>query len=202
MATREVSVLQDGEPLLVAFASFHLNGDQPDVAGAAPDVPPPDDMPLLQHWVHELPAELQDRDATGSTSHRRSTCGSPRRRRSSAGRRRARRARTGCGSRARSATCTLLHAALLAYASDFFLMDMIFRAHPAESGPGSANGIQRRPRHLVPPAGALRRVAPPHPGGADDRRRPRLARGDIHDHDGRLVATVMQEVLMRLCPRR
>ena len=31
MATREVSVLQDGDTLLVGFASFHDNSDGPDV---------------------------------------------------------------------------------------------------------------------------------------------------------------------------
>ena len=76
-------------------------------------------------------------------------------------------------------------------------MDMIFRAHPAELGPGRANGFSvdhaiwfHRPTafddwHL-------------HTQEAvtifGDRG---LARGAIHDQDGRLVASVLQEVLVR-----
>jgi acyl-CoA thioesterase II len=186
MATREVSVFQDDEPLLVAFASFHVNGDQPDVAGAAPHVPP-----------HELPPELQDRGrswldqpppidlrlpeaptflgGTGTSSTRSHWMRLPR----------------------PVGDAQLIHAALLAYASDFFLMDMIFRAHPAVSGPGSANAFSvdhaiwfHRPVRFdewhLHTQQALTIFG--------DRG---LARGDIHDHGGRLVATVMQEVLMR-----
>ncbi len=91
----------------------------------------------------------------------------------------------------------LLHAALLAYASDFFLMDMIFRAHPAHLGPGRANGFSvdhaiwfhqptRFDRWHLHTQEAVAIVG--------DRG---LARGTIHDQDRRLVATVMQEVLVR-----
>ena len=91
----------------------------------------------------------------------------------------------------------LLQAALLAYGSDFFLMDMIFRAHPSAMGPGRANGYSvdhaiwfHRPvqfddwlLHTQEAVAVL-----------GDRG---LARGAIHDQAGRLVATVMQEVLVR-----
>ena len=94
----------------------------------------------------------------------------------------------------------LVHAALLAYASDFFLMDMVFRAHPDELGPGRANGFSvdhaiwfHRPPHFedwhLHTQEALAVVG--------DRG---LARGAIHDQSGRLVATVMQEVLVRPRP--
>ena len=92
----------------------------------------------------------------------------------------------------------LLHYALLAYGSDFFLMDMVFRLHPQELGPGRANGFSldhaiwfHRPVrfdawHLhTQEAVAL----------VGDRG---LARGTIHDTDGRCVASVVQEVLLRL----
>jgi acyl-CoA thioesterase-2 len=91
-----------------------------------------------------------------------------------------------------------LNAALLAYASDFFLMDMLFRLHPQELGPGRANGFSldhaiwfHRPVrfdawHLhTQEAVAL----------VGDRG---LARGTIHDTDGKCVASVVQEVLLRL----
>ena len=96
----------------------------------------------------------------------------------------------------------LLHAALLAYGSDFFLMDMLFRADPVELGPGRANGFSldhaiwfHRPVrfdewHLhTQEAVAL----------VGDRG---LARGAVHEQDGRLVASVMQEVLVRPFPAR
>jgi acyl-CoA thioesterase-2 len=93
-----------------------------------------------------------------------------------------------------------LNAALLAYASDFFLMDMIFRMHPETLGPDRAHGLSldhaiwfHRPVrfdtwHLyTQEAVAL----------VGDRG---LARGAIHDGDGRGVATVVQEVLLRTGP--
>lgn len=60
MATREVSVLQDGDTLLVGFASFHDNSDWPDVTPVAPDAKRPEDTLRLQEWVRRLPPELGD----------------------------------------------------------------------------------------------------------------------------------------------
>ena len=165
MATREVSVLQDGDTLLVGFASFHQNSEGPDVTSVAPDVPRPEDTPRLQDWVWQLPPELVegarhwiDRPPPlelrlseppaflggGSSSTTRSHWMRP--------------PRPVGGDQ-------LFQAALLAYGSDFFLMDMIFRAHPSAMGPGRGQRIQRRPRHLVPSPCPIRRLAPPHPGG-------------------------------------
>jgi acyl-CoA thioesterase II len=91
----------------------------------------------------------------------------------------------------------ILHAALLAYASDFFLMDMNFRAYPDELGPGRANGLSldhaiwfHRPVrfdqwHLH----TQESVAVIGDRG--------LSRGAIHDTEGRLVASVAQEVVIR-----
>jgi acyl-CoA thioesterase-2 len=91
-----------------------------------------------------------------------------------------------------------LNAALLTYGSDFFLMDMIFRLYPQELESGRANGFSldhaiwfHRPVrfdewHLhTQEAVAL----------VGDRG---LARGAIHDADGRCVASVAQEVVLRL----
>ena len=89
------------------------------------------------------------------------------------------------------------HAALLAYASDFFLMDMLMRLHPEPLGPGRAGGLSldhaiwfHRPVHFdrwhlhTQEAVAL----------VGERG---VARGTIHDLDGRCVATTAQEVLLR-----
>ncbi len=191
MAARQVSLLQEDEPLLVALVSFHDNGIEPEVGPPVPQVAPPEETPLLQQWAHdesgrhwvdhpppldirmsEAPTFLGGNGTSQSRSHwmrlPRPVGGDP-----------------------------LLHAALLAYGSDFFLMDMIFRAHPAGLGPGRANGFTvdhaiwfHRPAqfdrwHLhTQEAVAI----------VGDRG---LARGTIHHQDGRLVATVMQEVLVR-----
>ncbi|MGD9792032.1 MAG: acyl-CoA thioesterase [Acidimicrobiia bacterium] len=91
----------------------------------------------------------------------------------------------------------LLHAALLAYASDFFLVDIVFRSHPDEARMPDYLGTTidhsiwfHRPSRLdgwfVHTQQAVDVVG--HRG---------LAHGAIHDSAGRLMATVMQDVLTR-----
>jgi acyl-CoA thioesterase-2 len=90
-----------------------------------------------------------------------------------------------------------LHAALLAHASDFFLLDMLLRAYPEEEGAGGFTAFSvdhaiwfHRPsrfdRWHLHTQEALVIIG--------DRG---LARGAVHDESGSLVATVMQEVLVR-----
>jgi acyl-CoA thioesterase-2 len=200
MSTRQVTVLEEGRPLLVALVSFHVNTGEPDLAGSAPDMTPPEDTPMLQHWARELrpeereygrhwieeppPIEMRMAEAPaflgGPSAHT-----------------------------ARSHWIRLprpvgeeplLHTALLAYASDFLLMDMVFRAHPAGAGPGRSNGLSldhaiwfHRPvrfeRWHLYTQEALAIVG-----------QRGLARGAIHDADGRLVASVMQEILVLPLP--
>jgi acyl-CoA thioesterase-2 len=190
MATRHVEVRDGERTLLVALASFHHNGVGPDLAiGALVPAADPQDVPTLQHWAephgrhwidHPPPVELRMAEAP-------SFIGGPR------------------GDAPRVHWMRLphevgddpgLHAALLAYASDFFLMDMVFRSHPDALGPGTANGTSldhaiwfHRPvrfdrwhRHTEEAIAVV-----------GDRG---LARGAIHDADGHLVASVMQEVLV------
>jgi acyl-CoA thioesterase II len=193
IAIREVTVLEAGVPLLAAVASFAVFHPEPDVAVPAPQVAPPEDTPMLQaligeapngrHWVEQPPAvdmHIPEPPSflTGVSAN------TPR-----AHWMRLPRA---------VGTDHALNAALLAYASDFFLMDMVFRLHPGGLGPGRANGFSldhaiwfHRPVafdtwHLhVQEAVAL----------VGDRG---VARGTIHDRDGRCVATVVQEVLLRV----
>jgi acyl-CoA thioesterase-2 len=196
IATREVAVLEAGEPLLVGIASFAELRTEPDVALTAPQVAPPEETPLLQtlvgevtngrQWIEQPPAVdlrlpeppsfLSGISADNPRSHWMRL------------------------PRTVGANHTL-NAALLAYASDFFLMDMLFRLHPQELGPGRANGFSldhaiwfHRPVRLdawhlhTQEAVAL----------VGDRG---LARGAIHDACGRCVASVAQEVLLRLGSR-
>ncbi len=164
----------------------------------APDVARPEQTPRLQEWVRQLPPELEE-GARHWVDHPpplelRLTeppsflgGGSS----SSPTRSHWMRLPRPIGGDA------LIQSALLAYGSDFFLMDMIFRAHPSELGPGRANGLSvdhsiwfHRPVQFddwhLHTQEALAIVGERG-----------LARGAIHDEDGRLVASVMQEVLVR-----
>jgi acyl-CoA thioesterase-2 len=193
LAARNMTILQDDVSLLVGFASFHANSKTPDWHSRGPVVPPPEETPLLQHWAAQaagagrhwierpppielrLPEPPRFLGGTGRGATRSHWMRLPR----------------------PVGDDPNLHAALLAYASDFFLMDMVFRAHPAQLAPESAAGLSvdhaiwfHRPTrfdgwHLH----TQEAVTVVGERG--------LARGSIHDQSGRLVATVMQEVLLR-----
>jgi len=192
-ATREIAILEDGDPLLVALVSFGRPRSGPEVAAPAPVAAPPDQMPTLQSWARDLPGGAHWIERPPAVEVRLPEAPS---------------FLTGAtATSARSHWLRLprsvgedptLNAALLAYASDFFLMDMVLRAHPASLGPGRANGFSldhaiwfHRPVrfdtwHLYTQEAV---------GLVGDRG---LARGAVHDGDGRLVASVAQEVLLRL----
>ncbi len=196
MSTRRVTVLESGAPLLTALVSFHDGGTTPEMAIPAPPAPPPEEVPLLQDWAGALPAHLAEhgrhwietpppiefRLPTAPSFLGGSISGTTRAHWMRAPR--------------EVGPESLLHCALLAYASDFFLMDMVFHAAPDPGGPGRANGLSldhaiwfHRPVqidrwHLY----SQEAVA------ATGRRG--LARGTIHDSDGQLAATVMQEILL------
>lgn len=132
MATRHVTIAQGDRILLTAMASFHTNPTEPELAHPPTDVPAPEDVPLLQHWVHRAPPEvrahaqnwidvppaLEMRIAEptgflggGQTPQPRSHwMRLPR----------------------PIADDPALHTAMLAYASDYLLLDMALRNHPHE----------------------------------------------------------------------
>ena len=199
VSTRRVTVTQGARPLLILMASFHANPPVPEVAGPPPFVPEPDALPRLQHWVRDLPPELLRHSvnwveqppplelrigeaptflggapADGTRSHwmrlpRGSAVGDD----------------------------PVLHAALLAYASDYLLLDMAFRSHPDGGASTQFTGFSldhalwfHRPVrfdqwHLHTQETL---AISGHRG---------LVRGAIHDTDGHLVATAVQEVLVR-----
>ena len=91
----------------------------------------------------------------------------------------------------------LLHTALLAYASDYLLLDMAFRSYPKQVPNAPFTGFSldhslwlhhpvRFDRWHLHTQETL--AISGHRG---------LIRGAIHDADGHLVASVMQEVLVR-----
>ena len=197
MSTRRVSVLQDERPLLTMIASFHANSPTPELAEPPPSTPPPEQLPRLQDWVAELPPDLlaRSRSWIDRPPPLELRIGEP---------------PTFLGGAPADGTRShwmrlprdvgddaLLNAALLAYASDYLLLDMAFRSQPALVAPGAFNGSSidhalwlHRPvtfarwhihsQETIAIAG--------HRG---------LVRGAIHDDEGHLVASVMQEVLVR-----
>lgn len=197
MATRRVTIAQGERTLLTALVSFHDSPTEPELAGPPPSVPGPDELPRLQDWVHEMPPETRERGygwierpppldmrigepptflgggrAEGTRSHwmrvPRDVGDDP-----------------------------LLHAALLAYASDYLLLDVAVRAHPGLDGTDPYMGFSldhglwlHRPVrfdrwHLHTQESV---ALSGHRG---------LTRGSIHDEDGHLVASAVQEVLLR-----
>lgn len=197
MATRHVDVVQDGRRILTAIASFHTNPPEPELAHAPLNVPPPDEAPLLQHWVQHVPTEMRDRSQTwidippplemriaepptfmGGTQQ-------------AGPRSHWMRLPRDIGDR------PAVHSAMLAYASDYLLLDMASRSHPdkvdyasfAAASLDHAIWLHRPVRfdqwhlHTQETVSVTGHRA--------------FIRGLIHDAGGRLVASTAQEVLVR-----
>jgi acyl-CoA thioesterase-2 len=199
ISARQMTVAQDGRPLLTALASFH---DGPDLDGPTdqpPRQPGPDTLPRLQDGVSDFSSE---RRAFGQIwieqpppvelriAEPPSFMGGPR---SEGPRLHWMRLPRQVGDD------PLLLTALLAYVSDYLMLDMIPRAHP-DQALGSTVGASldhslwfHRP---VRPDRWHRytqttQALSGHRG---------LVRGTIHDTEDRLVASVMQEGLFRPAP--
>ena len=150
ISTRRVTVLQGSRQQLVAILSFHAGAREPELAQAAPSDPGPDGLPLLQDWVrhfsaqtlnglswieHPPPLELRmgeppnfmgGPNTEGTRTH---WMRLPR----------------------QVGDDPLLHAALLAYASDYLLLDMVLRAYPDRAALGVGRLFQPGPLAVVPP---------------------------------------------------
>jgi acyl-CoA thioesterase-2 len=198
MSSRRVTVTQDGDPLLIAMMSFHDNPTQPEFAEPAPRTRGPDELPTLQEWAEKAPPDLLPRARTWID------CPPPVQMRIGEptyflGGQAASGPRTHWMRVPRDVgTDPTLHSVLLAYASDYLLLDMAFRSHPERVTVTSFAGSSldhalwlhrpvrfdrwhRHTQELVAVCG--------------DRG---LVRGTIHDIDGHLVANTTQEVLVRV----
>lgn len=201
-ATRQVTAMQDGRTVLIATVSFHVNpaGAELDVPGPlapSPEVPGPGELPALAHWAEAAPPHLRERarhmwvDLPPPLDIRVGEAftflgGSP-------------------ALAPRSHWLRLprqvgddptLQTVLLTYASDYFLLDMAVRAHPARITDGAPNAstldhslwLHRPVRfdqwHLY----TQQTVAFAGARG--------LVQGAIHDTRGSLVATTMQQVIV------
>jgi acyl-CoA thioesterase-2 len=200
IATRRATVRQGTRQLLVALLSFHADSSEPALAAALSADPEPEEIPLLQDWVRDLSPDrrLSGRSWIEQPPPLELRMGEPP---NFMGGPNAQGPRTHWMRLPRSVgDDPLLHAALLAYASDYLLLDMVLRAHPDRSSftsfacfsldhslwfhrPVRLDGWHRYTQETQAISG-LRG----------------LVRGAIHDAEGRLVASVMQEGLIRPAP--
>jgi acyl-CoA thioesterase-2 len=200
MTTRQVTISQAGRTVVVAMVSFHAGAPAVEVgvevAPPPPPVPPPHELPTLQDWAARTPERMRERarvwidqppplevrmgealtflggaTAEGTRSHwlriPRSVGDDPR-----------------------------LNAVLFAYASDYFLMDMAMRSNP-EHVPGGSTAAStldhafwlHRPirfdRWHLYTQDTLAMVGERG-----------LVRGSVHDPEGVLVASTVQEILV------
>jgi acyl-CoA thioesterase-2 len=197
IATRRVTVAQGERTLLIAMISFHAGPTSPARSEPAPRAPLPEQLPLLQDWVRALPPETRAHHVNWverpppfelRIGEPPNFMGGP----SAAGpRSHWMRLPRDVGSD------PLLHAALLAYASDYLLMDMALRSHPERLADGGFVGFSLD--HALWFHRAVRfdrwhlytqqaQSLAGHLG---------LVRGLIHDAEGHLVASAMQDNLVR-----
>ena len=197
ISTRRVTVAQGERTLLIAMVSFHAGPASPEVADPAPLAPAPEQLPRLQEWVPDLPPETRARNQNWveqpppidlRIAEPPSFMGGP----------------SAKGPRSHWMRVPrdvgddpLLHTALLAYASDYLLMDTALRSHPERIADAPFIGFSldhalwfHRPVrfdrwHLYT---QQTQAISGHLG---------LVRGAIHDTDGHLVASAMQENLIR-----
>lgn len=197
ISTRRVSVTQGDSVLLIAMVSFNGGSDGPQLADPPLAVPPPEETPLLQDWARELPEEgrIRGRSWIERPPPLELRIGEPP---NFLG------GRSQWGQRAHWMRLPravgddpLLHTALLAYASDYLLLDMIPRANKERSPDERWSGFSldhslwfHRPVRLDEWHLHTQQVQAisGHHG---------LVSGAIHDAEGRLVASVSQEGLVR-----
>ena len=195
VATRRITLSQDGRTLLETIVSFHANAGGADVSTAAPVVAPPDTLPRLQDWIDDLPPELKQWNQNWidipppldlRIGEAPTFLGGDRAEHD--------RPHWMCLPRP-VGDDPALHAALLAYASDYLLLDMVFRSHPEEMVRSTATSLDHSLWIHRPVRFDRWHVYTQRTIGIVGHRG--LAQGTIHDEDGRLVATVMQECLAR-----
>ncbi|MDA4108024.1 acyl-CoA thioesterase [Mycolicibacterium holsaticum] len=202
MATRQVVIAQGDRTLLTALVSFHTNPTEPELGHQRPEVPAPEEMPLLQHWVHRVPPQLRTnaqnwidvppalemriaeptnflggRQTPGSRSHwmrlPRPVADEP-----------------------------ALHTAMLAYASDYLLLDMALRNHPQPTDYASIAAVSLdHSLWLHRPVRFDQWHLYTQDAVAITGHRA-LIRGTIRDAAGHTVASTSQEVLIRPIPGR
>lgn len=197
MTTRQVNVTQGERTLLTALASFHSNATEPELSHEVLGVPPPEEMPLLQHWVHQVPQAMRSKaktwiDAPPALEMR--IAEPP----TFLGGRQTSEPRSHWMRLPRHIGHTpTLHTALLAYASDYLMLDMALRSHPHPADYASVAAVSLD--HAI----WLHRPSDFHEWHLYTQETAAIAghramvRGVIRDAAGHTVASTAQEVLVR-----
>lgn len=199
LSVRRVEVSQAGRSLLTAIASFHANPPAPTLAVPAPGGPAPDEVPALQDWVPAVPAFLESSAqmwvATPPAIELR-IAEPP----TFLGGASADGIRSHWIRLPRNVADPAMHASLLAYASDYLLLDMAFRSHPIGRGSSALIGLSLDHAIWFHRAVDFSRWHQYTQETLAINGERGLVRGSIHDDAGHLVATATQEVLVRERP--
>jgi acyl-CoA thioesterase-2 len=200
ISTRRVTVMQGSRQLLIAIVSFHAGSREPGLADLEPSDRGPEGLPLLQEWVSDRSPEQREYGLSWieqpppfeiRMDEAPNFMGGPA----------AQGPRTQWMRLARDVgDDPLLQTALLAYASDFLLLDMILRAHPDRAGLGSFTCFSLDHSlwfHHPVRLDRWHRYTQETQAISGHRG---LVRGAIYDAEGRLVASAMQEGLVRVMP--
>jgi acyl-CoA thioesterase II len=193
-SARRVHALQFGRPILSMIASFQVPAEGLDHAEPMPDVPPPDAIPPL--WEH--PGVLQDPRAWYLLRHRPFDIRPVQRGLHLEPIEPAREQAMWMRAYDALPDDSALHAAVLAYASDYALIEVVLRAHGVSwSRPGLRSASLDHAMWWHRPARADEWVlyvqSTPSASGARG-----LGLGRMYLADGTLVATVGQEGMIRL----
>ena len=197
MATRQVTVAQGNRTLLTALASFHTNPAGPELGPPPIDAPPPEEMPLLQHWVDRVPPGMRPRaqnwiDVPPAVEMR---IGEPT---NFLGGRQTPGPRSHWMRLPRPiGEAPALHIATLAYASDYLLLDMALRNHPRPADYASIAAVSLDHSMWVhrPVRFDEWHLYTQETAAISGHRA--LIRGTIRDETGHVVADTSQEVLIR-----
>lgn len=197
-ATRRCVAVQHGRTIFILSASFQKEEPGLDHALAMPDVPPPGNLPgvemirealgpklpegVRRYFERERPIELRPVDMSRFTSP---------------GKPRPATQRIWMRAAGRLPDDLAIHQAVLAYLSDMTLLDTALVPHGRSVFDGSIQAASldhaiwfHRPFRAD--EWMLYDQESPNTGGARG-----LCRGSLFSHDGRLIATVMQEGLIR-----
>jgi acyl-CoA thioesterase-2 len=195
--TRRIKAIQHGRAIFAMSASFHKHEDGFDHQSVMPDVPPPEALPSAQelmsailpkmpenmrsYWTRERPIDVRIVDASRYTSR------DPRPAAQA----------VWIKSNGRLPDAPCMHHAVLAYASDFTLLDTALIAHgkllfDRDVQLASLDHAMWFHRPFRADDWLLYAQDSPSASGARG-----YCRGSIYDRSGRLVASAVQEGLMR-----
>lgn len=195
--TRRVVAIQHGRAIFNLSASFHVDEQGLEHQLAMPEVPPPEALPTMEQRLAVLPEELREWARRPRPIDQRHVDGGPV---WSEPRPRAAVQRTWIRADGALPDDPLLHTCVVVYASDMSLVDTVLLPHEIRWDQGGFMGASldhcmwfHRPFRAD--AWLLYDQDSPVASGARG-----LARGSIFSADGLLVASVVQEGLVRYRP--